>query len=148
MKKYLSQFLLRGLVAFGFGPIILAVLYLVLHHQGIVETLTVREVCLGIISLSALAFIVGGMNFIYQIERLPLMAAIAIHGAALYVSYLVTYLLNNWLEHSMIAFLAFTGIFALGYLIIWAIIYAVTKRNTDHFNKILRQKQQNRDADT
>ena len=139
MKRYILDFLRRGLAAMGFGPIVLAVLYLLLP----VEALTVQEVSLGIFSLSALAFIAGGMNFLYQIERLPLMAAIAIHGSALYLSYLLTYLLNGWLERGWLPILVFSGIFAVGYLAIWAVIYAVIRRNTDRVNELLHQKQQN-----
>ena len=139
MKRYILDFLRRGLAAMGFGPIVLAVLYLLLP----VEVLTVQEVSLGIFSLSALAFIAGGMNFLYQIERLPLMAAIAIHGSALYLSYLLTYLFNGWLERGWLPILVFSGIFAVGYLAIWAVICAVIRRNTDRVNELLHQKQQN-----
>ena len=98
MKNFIMDFLRRGSSACGIGPIVLAVLYLILQSNGTVETLTASEVCTGIFSLTALAFIAGGMNAIYQIERLYLMPAILIHGFVLYVGYLVTYLLNDWLE--------------------------------------------------
>lgn len=137
MKKTILEFARRGMIACGFGPIVLAILYLILQHQGVLETLTVNEVCLGIFSLSALAFIAGGMNVIYQIEQLPLMAAILIHGIILYVSYLATYLLNGWLQQGIAPILIFSVIFVLGYLAIWAIIYSITKRNTEKLNKIL-----------
>ena len=142
MKKIVLEFLRRGLMACGLGPIVLAVLYLILQHQANLETLTVNQVCLGIFSLSALAFIAGGMNVIYQIERLPLMVAILIHGSVLYISYLGTYLINDWLEWGVTPILVFSGIFAFGYLVIWAIIYSIIKRNTEKLNLILKQKQQ------
>lgn len=142
MKKYVLDFLRRGLVACGFGPIVLAVIYLILQQCAGVETLTVNQVCLGILSLSALAFIAGSMNILYQIEQLPLMVAILIHGGVLYVSYLLTYLVNGWLETGKISILVFSGIFVLGYLIIWVIIYSVIKRKTENLNLILKQKQQ------
>ena len=142
MKRIVLGFFRRGLIACGVGPVVLAVLYLVLKHNGAVETLTINQVCIGIFSLSALAFIVGGMNIIYQIERLPLMVAILIHGIILYLSYLGTYLLNDWLEWSLISVLAFTGIFVVGYLVIWIVIYSVIRKNTENINKILKQKQQ------
>ena len=72
MKRIILEFLRRGLIACGLGPIVLAILYLILQHQAAIETLTVNQVCIGIFSLSALAFIAGGMNVIYQSERLPL----------------------------------------------------------------------------
>ena len=141
MKKHLSEFVRRGLTACGIGPIVLAILYLILQQQGLVGTLTVNEVCLGILSLSALAFIAGGMNFIYQIEQLPLLLAILIHGIVLYISYLITYLVNNWLDWEAVSILAFSVIFVLGYFAIWAVIYSIIKRNTDQVNKMLIKKQ-------
>ena len=117
MKKYVLEFLRRGLVACGFGPIILAIIYLILQQQNLLDTLTVNQVCLGIFSLTALAFIAGGMNTIYQIEKLPLMIAIFIHGSVLYLSYLATYLLNGWLGLGTAPILVFSGIFVFGYVI-------------------------------
>ena len=142
MKRYVFEFFHRGLIACGFGPIVLAILYLILQQQAVIETLTVNQVCLGIFSLSALAFVAGSMNVIYQIERLPLMVAILIHGSVLYVSYLGTYLLNDWLEWGTTPILVFSGIFVIAYLMIWIIIYSITKRNTKKLNQILKEQQQ------
>jgi len=142
MKKLVLEFFRRGFIACGLGPLVLAVLYLILQHQAGLETLTVDQVCLGIFSLSALAFIAGAMNVVYQIERLPLMAAILIHGGVLYLSYLATYLLNDWLDWGVTPLLVFSGVFILGYLAIWAVIYTVTRRHTARLNEMLRIKQQ------
>ena len=142
MKKIFLEFLRRGSVACGLGPIVLAILYFVLHNVSELEFLTVNQVCIGIFSLTALAFIAGGMNAVYQIERLPLMVAILIHGGVLYVSYLVTYLLNDWLDFGVIPVLVFSGIFVVGYLTIWAIIYSIVRMNTKKINEVLKQKQQ------
>ena len=143
MKKFVSNFLLRGLVACGFGPVVLAVVYLVLHQQGVVQTLAVTEVCMGIFSLFALAFVAGGMNAIYQIERLPVMLAILIHGVVLYVSYLIVYLVNDWLKRGVTPIVVFSVIFVIGYLMIWAIIYSLNKKNAERINKQLKQRQKN-----
>ena len=142
MKKNVMDFIRRGLIACGLGPVVLVVFYLMLQQCCNVQTLTVHEVCLGIVSLSALAFVAGGMNVLYQIERLPLMVAILIHGAVLYASYLITYLLNGWLDWSGTPILVFTVIFALGYLVVWAVIYVLTRRNTEKLNLLLKEKQQ------
>ena len=143
MKKIILEFLRRGFAACGMGPMVLAVFYLILQRNGAVETLTVHEVCVGILSLSALAFVAGGMNVIYQIERLPLMVAILIHGGVLYSCYLGTYLVNDWLELGTTPILVFSAIFVVSYLIIWAIIYSIIKKNTEELNVILKEKQQN-----
>ena len=141
MRKHILEFLRRGFAACGLGPVILAILYLILFHSGDLQILTVPQACIGIFSLSALAFVAGGMNFLYQIERLPLMVAILIHGSVLYVSYLGTYLVNGWLEWGTTPILVFSGIFVLGYLAIWAIIYSVIKTNTNKINAVLKKKQ-------
>ena len=142
MKRLVLDFVRRGLAAFGFGPIVLAIVYFILQQQGVTQTLTVNEVCLGIVSLSTLAFIAGGLNVLYKIERLPLMAAVLIHGGVLYIAYLSTYLLNGWLNLGSAPILVFSVIFVVGYFAIWAIICSVVKKNTKKLNVLLKQKQQ------
>lgn len=142
MKKHALEFIRRGLMACGLGPVILVVLYLILQKQSGLQVLSVNQVCKGIFSLTALSFIAGGMNILYQIERLPLMVAILIHGGALYISYLATYLINDWLKWGTGPILVFSAIFVAGYLAIWAIIYCITRNNTKRLNSMLKQKQQ------
>ncbi len=142
MKKYVAEFIRRGLIACGFGPLVLAVIYLILQANGVVDALTVNEVCTGIFSLSALAFVAGGMNVIYQAERLPLMLAILLHGVVLYCSYLATYLLNGWLAQGITPILVFSAIFTVGYLLIWIMIYLITRRNTKKLNDLMQKHSQ------
>ena len=141
MKKFVLEFARRGVVACGFGPVVLAVMYLILRQSVGLEALDVNEVCVGIFSLTALAFVAGGLNAIYRIERLPLMIAILIHGGVLHVSYLATYLLNDWLEWGIAPIMIFSAIFVVGYFVIWAIIYSVIRKNTDKLNEALKKKQ-------
>ena len=143
MKKFVLEFVRRGLIATGLGPIVLAIVYLILKQSVAIDALTVNQVCIGIFSLSVLAFIAGGMNAIYQVERLPLMTAILIHGGVLYLGYLGTYLLNDWLDFGVIPIIVFTAIFVVGYIVIWAIIYSIIRRNTAKLNEMLKKKQQN-----
>ena len=142
MKKFVLEFLRRGLIASGIGPIVLAIVYLILQQTAAVETLSVNQVCIGIFSITVLAFVAGGMNAIYQIERLPLMVAILIHGGILYISYLGTYLLNDWLDFGVLPIVVFSAIFVVGYIVIWAIIYSIIRRNTAKLNEMLKKKQQ------
>ena len=144
MKQMILDFFRRGLIASGFGPMILAIAYLISHHFSGIETISVNQVCLGIFSLTVLAFIAGGMNVIYQIERLPLSIAILIHGSILYISYLGVYLLNGWLAPGKAPIFFFSTIFVLGYLAVWAVIYFITRRRTAKLNEMLQQKQQSR----
>lgn len=142
MKRHILEFLRRGFLSCGLGPLVLAVIYLILYHHNVIHSLSVPDVCVGVFSLTGLAFIAGGMNSIYQIERLPLMFAISIHAVVLYLSYLLTYFLNDWLDLNIVPVLVFTVIFIIGYLIIWAIIFLVSKHRTERINEILKKKQQ------
>jgi hypothetical protein len=80
------------------------------------------------------------MNVVYRIERMPLTVAILIHGMVLYVSYLATYLLNGWLRWGSTPVPAFSVIFLLGYLAVWAVIYCTTRRKTARLNAALQRR--------
>lgn len=138
MKKFLKEFLLRGLICAGGGPIVLAILYGILGATGAVETFSPSQVCLGIVTITFLAFIAAGMTAIYRQEQLPLPIMTLLHGGALYIAYILTYLINGWLQNSLIPILVFTGIFVAGYALVWFIIYLVEKAKADKLNKLLK----------
>ena len=140
MKQFAKGFVLRGLVAAGGGPLVLAIIYGVLGETGAISSLTPREVSVGILSVLLLAFIVAGMNAIYQVEQLPLMMAILLHGIALYATYILIYLFNGWLQEQLIPILTFTVVFVVGYAIIWLIIFLSSHIRTRRINALLRSK--------
>ena len=146
MKRFILNFLRRGAVAAGIGPVVLAVLYLILGANGSLSSLTPVQAAVGIFSLTLLAFIAGGLNALYAIERLPLMLAVLIHGGVLYLTYLGTYLINGWLESGLIPMIVFSVIFAVGYFVIWAVVYAIVKRSTARVNLALALAQKQRDG--
>ena len=137
MKKFFSDFFLRGMVAAAFGPPVLAIIYWILGITGAVESFTPSEVALGILSIELLAMVVGGMSAIYQQEQLPLASAILIHSGILYITYIVIYLLNDWLQRKLLPILVFSAIFATCYALIWLFIYLFNKHRTKKINQIL-----------
>ena len=137
MKKFLKEFLLRGLICAAGGPLVLAIIYGILGATGAVVSFSPREVCLGILTITLLAFIAAGMTAIYQMEQLPLPTMILLHGGALYIAYTITYLFNGWLQQQLIPILVFTGIFIAGYAVIWLIIYLIIKAKTEKVNRML-----------
>ena len=141
MKRFILNFLRRGAVAAGIGPVVLAAVYLILGANGSLSSLTPAQAAVGIFSLTLLAFIAGGLNALYVIERLPLMLAVLIHGGVLYLTYLGAYLINGWLESGLIPMIVFSVIFAVGYFVIWAVVYVIVKRSTARVNLALAQKQ-------
>ena len=137
MKKFLSDFCLKGLIAGAFGPPVLAIVYWILGTTRAVENLSPNEVALGILTIELLAFVVGGMSTIYQQERLPLATAILIHGGVLYVAYILIYLINDWLQRQLTPILVFSAIFVSCYALIWLFIYLFNKRRTRKINQNL-----------
>ena len=137
MKKFFTDFFLRGLVAAAFGPPVLAIVYWILGLTGAAESLSPNTVALGILTIELLALVVGGMTTIYQQEQLPLASAILIHGGVLYLTYIVIYLINGWLLRQLMPILVFSVIFVTGYALIWLFIYLFNKHRTKKINQNL-----------
>lgn len=138
MKVFIKEFLKRGFVSAWGGPFVLAVIYFIVGKIENIKSIPINEVSLGIISIMIMAFTAGGITAIYQSEKLPIASSILIHAAVLYLDYLIMYLLNDWIPRSEIGI--FTAIFAVGFAIIWVIIYFFSKRKIDSLNKLCKEK--------
>lgn len=134
----MKEFLKRGMAAAWGGPVILAIVYGILGATKAVESLTPREVCMGVLSITLMAFIAAGVTAVYQSERLPLPSAILIHAGVLYLDYLVMYLFNSWIPRNWTAIGVFTAIFAAGFALVWLIIYCVERKKILSLNKKLK----------
>ena len=139
MKKFWKEFILRGLICAGGGPVVLGIIYGILGATGVVEAISPASVCLAILSITLLGFVAAGMTAIYQMEQLPLPIMILLHGGALYLAYILTYLINGWLQQSLVSILIFTGIFLTGYGLIWCIIYWVERAKAKRLNQLLKK---------
>ncbi len=138
MKSFFKEFFKRGFISAWGGPFILAIIYYIVGRTENIENIPINEVSLGILSITLMAFIAGGITAIYQSEKLPIASSIMIHAAVLYLDYLIMYLLNDWIPRSEIGL--FTAIFAAGFAIIWVIIYFFSKRKIDSLNKLCKEK--------
>ena len=67
MKKYVFEFLKRGICAMGFGPLVLAAVWGILYACGVLEVLTGVQVVFGIVGISLLVFVAAGITVVYQI---------------------------------------------------------------------------------
>lgn len=137
MKKYMKEFFFRGLLVCGGGPVVLAIIYGILGACGVIESLTPMEVCKGVLTITLMAFLAAGITVVYQIEELPLFLAVLLHGSVLYLNYLMIYLVNGWIADGVTPLLIFTAVFVAGYALIWAIIYCITRHNTQKINRQL-----------
>lgn len=133
MTKHVKDFCKRGLIAAWGGPVIMAIVWLCLKANGVVETLTVDQAVLGIISTTVMAFIASGVSVVYRIETLPKPMAGLIQMAVLYIDYMGIYLLNGWLPVDQIGM--FTLIFIAVFAIIWMIIYLSIRIKVNRINQ-------------
>lgn len=139
MNKNVKEFIKRGLMACWGGPIILAVVWLFIDNGNITSQISLYKASVSVISVTILAFVVAGISTIYQIESLPLAIAGLIQCLVIYLTYLVVYLLNGWINKTII--MPFTIIFAATFIIIWICIYLVIRKNVNNINnKIINNK--------
>lgn len=137
MNKYFKEFLHRGLMFGGFGPVITAIVYLILSNTIKDFSLSGTEVFLGIISTYLLAFIHAGTSIFNQIEHWSMMRALLCQLGALYMVYVTTYLVNCWIPFNLSVVLIFTAIFAVTYLVIWGIVYLCVKNTSKKMSEKL-----------
>lgn len=136
-RSYGKEFLLRGLLFGGFGPIVVGIVYAVLQHTLPDFSLTGSQVCLAIVSTYLLAFVQAGASVFNQIEHWPLPKALACHFGSLYAAYVLCYVVNTWIPFKTTVLLIFTGIFAAAYLVIWLTVFITVKTVSKRLNNHL-----------
>ncbi len=137
MNKYLKDFLHRGLIFGGFGPIILAIIYFILSKSVNDFTLSGGELLLGIVSIYLLAFVQAGATVFNQIEHWPITKSLLFHFGSLYIAYMVCYLVNSWLPFEPLVLIIFTAVFAVIYFTVWITVVLSIKAFTKKANQKL-----------
>lgn len=140
MKAFFKEFFKRGFISAWGGPFVLAIIYYIVGRIENIESISVNEVSLGILSITLMAFIAGGITAIYQSERLPLVSSIMIHAAVLYLDYLIMYLFNDWIPKNAAALGTFSAVFAGGFAFVWIIVYICSRRKIDEINNLRKGK--------
>jgi len=141
MKKTLKEFLRRGLLFSNGGPIIYSVIILILELCKVEINLTAIDVFKAVISTSLMAFLIAGVSVVWQIEKLGLGFSVLIHGTSLYICYIGTYLLNNWLAFDFKSIEIFSLVFIGSYVLIWIFIFLMEKKRANKLNQtLLNQK--------
>lgn len=136
-NPYVKEFLHRGLLFSGFGPIIIGIVYAILQNTLVDFALTGKEVLLAIVSTYLLAFLQAGASVFNQIECWPLAKSLLCHFATLYVAYSLCYLLNSWIPFKLEVFLLFTVIFIVVYAVVWLTVYLIVRSTGKKLTKQL-----------
>lgn len=135
MNKTLKNFLHRGLIFGGFGPIVLGIIYAVLETMVEAFVLNGKQILIAIISIYILAFLQAGASVFNQIEEWSIPKAMLCHFSIIYAAYVGCYLINNWIPFDAVVLLIFTAIFITLYLIIWFTVYLSIRLASKKLNK-------------
>ena len=138
MNKYVKAFLHRGLMFGGFGPIITAIIYLIVSYTDAEFFLTAKDCFIATISVYTLAFIHAGASVFNQIEHWSLPKAMLCHFSMLYVAYIICYTVNSWIPFDPKVILIFTVIFSVIYFVVWGIVYIAVRGTSRKLNEKLR----------
>lgn len=138
VKKYILRSLKIGLMAASGGPIIYAIVIACINKAENIGSIPVGDLVLGILTSALLAFIAGAISVVHSIESLPKPIAALIQFAVLYADYAVIYLVNGWIDKSML--LLFTLIFVAGFIVVWLIVVLAIKSSTRKMNEKLQEK--------
>lgn len=120
---YVRAFFHRGLLFGGFGPIVMAIIYLILSYTVPDFSVSGGEVFTSVLSTYLLAFVHAGASVFNQIEHWSLGRSLACHLGTLYVAYTACYLINTWIPFEPLVLLIFTGIFLLVYFVVWLTVW-------------------------
>ena len=129
MNKYVKEFLHRGLMFAGFGPIIVGIIYFILSYTIKDFSIGGKETFVAILSVYILAFVHAGSSVFNQIEHWGIMKGLLCQLGTLYITYLICYLINFWITFEIAVVAIFTAIFVVGYLAVWGIVYLCVKVN-------------------
>lgn len=138
MNRYMKEFLHRGLMFGGFGPIILGIIYWILSVAVEGFSLSGGEVCLGIVSIYLLAFVQAGASVFNQIEEWGIGKSLLVHFLTLFAAYSGCYLLNTWIPFEPMVLLIFAGVFIAIYFAVWLTVYCIVRATRNKLNHQLK----------
>lgn len=137
MNKYVKEFLHRGLVFGGFGPIVVSIILLAINAAGEAVTLTAKDYFTSTVSIYLLAFVHAGASVFNQIEHWSLPKSVFFHFSSLYIVYSLCYIINSWIPFEPKVLLIFTAVFVAGYIAVWLTVMVILKITTKKMNRRL-----------
>lgn len=134
MNNYVKEYLKRGLIFGGFGPIVAGIVLFILDLCAVPVVIDGVSFIIAVISTYILAFVQAGSSVFNQIESFPLAKSLALHFSSLYIVYVLCYLVNSWIPFKWEVVLIFTLIFIACYFIVWFIVYFIVKNTSKKLN--------------
>lgn len=137
MNIYVKEFIKRGLMFSGLGPVTAALVIFIISHFEENLHLGASQVLIMAVSTYILAFVQAGATVFNQIEHWSVPKSLACHFSSLYAVYVFTYLVNTWIPFNINVILVFTAIFVATFFIIWTIVFLAVRHLSRKLNKNL-----------
>lgn len=137
IMKWIQKGLLGLLIGLSTSYIILTISLLMKGNS----TITGQELLHQIIIAGIMGIIIGFGSKIYDIDRLPFTVATVIHYAFVTCVVFVAGCFGKWFDISNLK--TFTSVMVsqtISYVIIWCIVFILTKRDVEQFNDILLER--------
>ncbi|MBO5360507.1 MAG: DUF3021 domain-containing protein [Clostridia bacterium] len=138
MNRYLKDFLYRGLIFGGFGPIVVAIVFMCISLADRGFSLTASQILLATVSSYLLAFIQAGVTVFNQIEHWSTVKSLLCHFVTLYAAYSVCYVVNSWIPFEPMVLVIFSAVFVLLFFVIWGIVYLSVRATSKRLNSQLK----------
>ena len=138
MNKYFKEFLHRGLMFSGFGPIVFGIIVLCISYFDSVAVHSARNIFMGIVTTYTIAFVQAGVTVFNQIEHWSVPKSLLCHFGLLYVVYSLSYIANSWIPFKAEVLVTFTVIFAVVFFAVWGIVYLCVRSTSKKINEKLR----------
>ncbi len=137
MNRYLKEFLHRGMLFGGFGPIIAGIVFFTLGKAIDGFSISGDNILLAIVTTYLLAFVQAGSSIFNQIEDWPVAKSLLCHLGSIYAAYLLTYLVNRWIPFMWQVVVIFTAIFVVTYFAIWITVFLIVRSTGKRLNGMI-----------
>lgn len=137
MNKTLKEFLHRGLMFSGFGPIIFGIILIIIENTTPSLKLSAAQILIGIISTYFLAFLQAGASVFNSKDDWSILKSTFFHFLTIYLAYVVCYLINSWIPFDIKVIAIFTLIFVISYFVIWLTVFLIIKATSKKLNSKL-----------
>ncbi len=139
MNIYVKEFIKRGLMFSGLGPVTAAiVIFIISLFEENLQLDGLQELIMAV-STYILAFVQAGATVFNQIEHWSVPKSLACHFSSLYAVYVLCYLVNTWIPFNINVILTFTAIFVAVFFIIWTVVFLAVRHLSKKLNKNLRK---------
>lgn len=156
IKKIIARAALGLPIGISIGCIITLVLSLLIsdgyYHPCVPEFIAVMENELNAVILQTVLCGLLGAGFsassvIWSIEHWSIAKQTGIYFAVISLIMLPIAYLTYWMEHSLIGFISYFGIFILIFAFIWIVEFIIIKHNIKKMNENLHNSKENADTE-